>query len=920
METRKETIENVLFALKERAKELNCLYEVEELFNKPQTTLDEICHGIIRAIPAGWQYPDICKARIILGDRVFIPPGFVESPWAQSADLIVQDERLGSVSVYYNDERPAADEGPFLKEERRLVNTIAERLGRRVLHERLMMLFETGELKKSGGQWSVIITLLRQTDPRLLSRLARKMLNHLSWLRIEEADRLLAGFSRSVYGESGSEVGETNRPSQTGGAPELLSLSETIFQMAGRHLSDPEIFGSIQKWIREDRSGFLVKTLEDPATSLEEIGNSLDRFHHMETPGGELSPGRERGLRVSLIRRLLSDQPLFINIAERHTGIDDFLDLLRHIIGPARSHGRLGGKGAGLFLAGQILKTSARKDASFPSVRIPKTWYVASDGIIGFINHNDLEDIVEQKYEDINRVRAEYPYIVHVFKKSALPPEIVNGLSVALEDFGDTPLIVRSSSLLEDRVGTSFAGKYKSLFIANQGTKRERLDALVDAIAEVYASTFGPDPIGYRMERGLIDFHEEMGVLIQAVVGTKVGHFFFPAFAGVAFSRNEFRWSRRLRSTDGLLRMVPGLGTRAVDRVSDDYPILVAPGQPELRVNVTVDEQVRYSPRKIDVINLKTNSFETVEIRALLKDFGDQYPLLNRLTSVVEGDRLREPADWSSDERAEKLVMTFDGLIRRTPIIAQVMEVMTRLQEELQMPVDLEFAHDGKEPYLVQCRPQSFAGGSQPPAIPRDFRKEMVLFTANRYITNGVVSDLTHIVYVDPHAYSELASADEMLSVGKAVARLNEVLPRRRFILMGPGRWGSRGDIRLGVSVSYSDIHNAAMLVEIARRKADYLPEVSFGTHFFQDLVEEAIRYLPLYPDDEGVIFNERFLIDSPNVITALAPEFSRFEKVVRVIDVKSTTGGRLLQVLMNDEVGEAVGFFAGMRNDAAAG
>ena len=131
---------------------------------------------------------------------------------------------------------------------------------------------------------------------------------------------------------------------------------------------------------------------------------------------------------------------------------------------------------------------------------------------------------------------------------------------MVLDDFKDQPLIVRSSSLLEDRMGSSFSGKYKSLFLANQGGKRERLEALTDAIAEVYASTFGPDPIGYRAERGLLDFAEEMGIMIQEVVGTRVGDYFMPAFAGVAFSRNEFRWSPRIRREDGLLRLVPGLG------------------------------------------------------------------------------------------------------------------------------------------------------------------------------------------------------------------------------------------------------------------------------------------------------------------------------------------------------------------------
>ena len=96
-----------------------------------------------------------------------------------------------------------------------------------------------------------------------------------------------------------------------------------------------------------------------------------------------------------------------------------------------------------------------------------------------------------------------------------------------------------------------------------------------------------------------------------------------------------------------------------------------------------------------------------------------------------------------------------------------------------------------------------------------------------------------------------------MRDVGRAVGRLNKLLPKRQFILIGPGRWGSRGDIKLGVPVTYSDINNSAMLIEVARQKGNYLPDLSFGTHFFQDLVEASIRYLPLYPDDPEIAFQE---------------------------------------------------------------
>ena len=148
-----------------------------------------------------------------------------------------------------------------------------------------------------------------------------------------------------------------------------------------------------------------------------------------------------------------------------------------------------------------------------------------------------------------------------------------------------------------------------------------------------------------------------------------------------------------------------------------------------------------------------------------------------------------------------------------------------------------------------------------------------------------------------------LMERDELLRVGRAIGQLNRILPKRQFILMGPGRWGSRGDIKLGVSVTYSDISNTAVLLEVARKKGKYVPELSFGTHFFQDLVEAGIRYLPLYPDDSGIEFNEAFLTRSSNIFTDLVPEFASLSEIIRVIDVPKETGGRVLRVLMNADL-----------------
>jgi hypothetical protein len=175
-------------------------------------------------------------------------------------------------------------------------------------------------------------------------------------------------------------------------------------------------------------------------------------------------------------------------------------------------------------------------------------------------------------------------------------------------------------------------------------------------------------------------------------------------------------------------------------------------------------------------------------------------------------------------------------------------------------------------------------------------------------VSNGRVPDVTHVVYVDGAAYAALPTAVLMREVGETVGRLNRLLPKRQFVLMGPGRWGSRGDITLGVPVTYSQINNAAVLIEVARQRGNYVPDLSFGTHFFQDLVEAGIRYLPLYPDEPDVVFNEPFFRRAHNILAELLPDAAHLADVVRVIDVGREMQGKVLRVLLNAELDEAVG------------
>jgi len=916
-----EPDERLFGQLQARAKELEALYRVEEVLGRIDEPMDLVCPKIIEVIPLGWQHPEACVVRISLDGKAWTSPNFIETSWGQHAEITLGPRVAGAVSVFYTRPLPGAEEGPFLNTEKRLLATIAGRIGQRLAHQQVRdSAVRIGQHtpESERQEWRIVLQMLDQTDRSLYLRVVRRMLNHLCWSGIAGAESVLERFAADAARVEDVLRGEWNQPQRLQTMSFNQNIVDEVLRIASENLSDETVLKLVQKWIQEDKLSYLVQVV-NRNLSLSDVADAIRRYHHLADEEGETVSPNKRGIEVSLIRRFLSDQPQYINVARNFIGVRDFYHLLGRVVYTSSSQGRLGGKSAGLYLAWQVLKKKSARNELLADVRVPRTWYVASDSLIHFMHYNDFDEVVEQKYKPLNQVRFEYPHIVQTFKTASFPADILNGLSMALDEMGERPLIVRSSSLLEDRYGAAFSGKYRSLFLGNQGPKHKRLEALLDAIAEVYASMFGPDPMEYRAERGLIDVNEEMGILIQEVVGNQVGKYFLPSFAGVAFSHNEFRWSPRIERDDGLLRMVPGLGTRAVDRLSDDYPVLLAPGKPSLRVNTNPEEVARYSPRRIDLLNLETNAFETVELAEFLSQGGADLPGLHNIVSLYQDGHLSLPSAISGDFDPKQIVVTFDGLVKRTEFTRQVQAILDTLRDTLGVPVDIEFASDGRHFYLLQCRPQNLLGIDAPADIPRNAPKQDILFTACKYVGNGRISNISHIVYIVPERYSELGSRAEMIEVGRAVGRLNSLLPRRKFVLVGPGRWGSRGDIKLGANVTYADISNAACLIEIARRQGNYVPDLSFGTHFFQDLVEAGIKYLPLYPDEEGIVFNESFFLNSPNSFTEIAPEYASLAETVRVIDIPAFLDGKVLNILMNAEQEAAMGLLEGPTSKARA-
>ncbi len=914
MDNKNGSVKSIFRDLRERTKELDCLYKIEALLNEKHTSsLSGLFKRVIKVIPGGFLYPDDCCGRIIYKGEVISLKDNPKTPWCLEAPISIYGKILGKIEVFYRKRHDEMGSNPFLKQEKQLLKTIGERLAHAIFQFEYQKALTEAEALNGDAksvirkEWVIIVDLLKNTDQKLYSRIARKLANYLVWSGHKKAGELIQSFSRNEI--LLIQDADMNQPLQKRTLTGMVEIAATVFSLADDILTDDEILICVKKWIQEEKAADIVQVLGKYDSTMSEIVEAVTRYHFISSNDGfKLSDHTDMGLRVSMIRHFFFEQLDFINIAKNFIDIEDFFGLVQKIIYPMGSHGKLGGKSAGLFLAYNILVKSDQAEKLYSTLKMPKTWYVSSDGLPTFIHYNNLEDVTEQKYKEIDQVRMEYPQIIQLFKNSYFPPDILRGLSLALDDIGEKPIIVRSSSLLEDRLGTSFSGKYKSLFLANQGSRQERLEALTDAIAEVYASTFGPDPIEYRAERGLLDFYEEMGILIQEVVGHKAGPYFLPTYAGVAFSNNEFRWSPRIHRNDGLIRMVPGLGTRAVDRTSSDYPVLIAPGKPALKVNITPDDTARYAPQKLDVINMKTNQFETIDIQDFIKEYGRELPGINTVMSTYERNMLR-PITAMTDFQKEDLVVSFDGLRERTNFITLLYSILNTLKEKIGTPVDIEFASDGKHFYLLQCRPQSYSSGTKGSVIPKNIPTDKVIFSANKYVTNGLIPPISHIVYVDPEGYNSLTTIDDMKAVGRAVAKLNKVLPKRQFILIGPGRWGSRGDIKLGVSVTYSDFNNTAALIEVALKKGKYVPELSFGTHFFQDLVEANIRYLPLYPDDEGVDFNWSFLKNSKNILKDIVPEYEYLSHTLRIIDVPASTQGQFLRILTNADQDQAVGF-----------
>jgi pyruvate,water dikinase len=616
-----------------------------------------------------------------------------------------------------------------------------------------------------------------------------------------------------------------------------------------------------------------------------------------EDPQGTDHDQKASLMKTQLIKMIITRDESLFPLCERYFALSDLLSIGKRMIGT----GLIGGKSVGMLLARKILEASDEKwvnllethDSYFVGSDVFYTYVILSDCWWQRHELKDQEDFLEQA----EGIRAK-------LLSGIFPREIMEQFENMLNYFGQAPIIVRSSSLLEDAYGNAFSGKYESVFCVNQGTPEERLSGFLEAVRTVYASAMSREALSYRAHWGLLQRDEQMALLVQRVSGSFHGNLYFPNAAGVAYSFNPFVWNARIDPSRGLIRLVFGLGTRAVERHDDDYTRLVALNEPLLRPEGKYDDIRRYTQRFVDILDLKKNRIVSYPFEKVAATAGD-IPL-DLFASPEKVSGLTSPRIDPNPS------LNFLKLLTATPFLKDMQDMLQTLQEAYKNPVDVEFTLNFPQESdyrinLLQCRPFQFAGEFRKIRPPDDISKDAVILkTCGPIIGQTIVKKIDRIIYVLPSRYSRMSMSDRY-SVARMIGNLTKKQGREKNImLIGPGRWGTRMPA-LGIPVSFPEIVNVSFLCELVTMHEGLVPDFSFGTHFFNDLVEMDIVYMGLFPKKQGYIMNEDFILNQPNRLSKIVPNAASFTDSIHVCDLDENLSGHTVYIHVDTRKQEGI-------------
>lgn len=658
-------------------------------------------------------------------------------------------------------------------------------------------------------------------------------------------------------------------------------FSPTMFFPHRLCLSAPERIVNITDGVSVSRFYQLVGIESSPGGA--QHLDSWERFFIEAHEKQSADPAENENLVTAMAERLLGTDPRFLTMIKRNCTVADLLAVKERLIGS----GKTGGKTTGMLLSRWIIRRLLPELA--PIMEPHDSWYLGSDVFYTYLIHNNLWKLRMQQCTEAGYF-TQAPVLQEGILAGEFPDHLRSQFIRTLEYFGQTPIIVRSSSLLEDSFGHAFAGKYESVFCVNTGSPDDRLQAFESAVRRVFASTMDTSALAYRLQRGLDAQDEQMAILVQRVSGSPFGGFFMPAAAGVGYSWSAWRWHRDIDPAAGMVRVVAGLGTRAVDRTGSDYPRLISIDKPKLDATGGANRG-RYCQHSVDGLDLTQRALLTRSLESVI-------PLLPPWLADLLAEHNTDAEQQLEERGIRKSVHmgTCPGVASDQKLLATLGSIMQTLQMEYATPVDIEFTVNWAQGgdfmiNLLQCRPLKTPGAPKDSEglciddamLARYPKKDVFFYLRQEAMGPQLHEKIGTVIKVDPKAYYELAYKEKP-TVARMIGKLNALLGDEQGALMflSPGRIGTTSP-ELGVPVTFAEIRNMKILCEMAYSEAGYQPELSFGSHFFQDLVEADVFYGAISEDPEQALFNADFFTGAQDLLRTFLPECPLPEGLISV-------------------------------------
>jgi len=503
----------------------------------------------------------------------------------------------------------------------------------------------------------------------------------------------------------------------------------------------------------------------------------------------------------------------------------------------------IGGKGRSLLYGLRKLRDSG--DPQLAASLVPESIYFGIDLFHQFLDSvSGLDALIA--HDDPEQLEC-------AFLQTPLPELICGAVRRFLSEI-QVPIVVRSSSRLEDSVMHSFAGKYRSTFLLNDDPSLDkRAHDVEEEIKRIYARIYFPKAVSYRIKHELGG--DDMGIILMRMSGHWRGPYYYPTMAGVGYSQNYRRWNPRLRQEDGVLRIVFGMGTMSTKR---GYARTFSLTNPNLRPEGNNPEKVAFHAQEnfhvIDPLN--GTDVTTIDVKKQWRHLLKFHPDFDAYAQVYHYDA--EGGYFTSLdctmmklEAGTKICFTFENFPRKYPrFFSRMKNTLTLLEDAMGVPADIEFAYNPIEDRLVLIQSRPFWSPALADATIPDLTGCHTLLHADRMVTPGRIDDIQTILYVDDVLYY---SNPDFYSVARGIGEFNK--QGEKYILVAPGRVGSSNP-ELGVPVQYNELTNCRCIVELGIPRLGFMPELSYGTHFFSDLAVDNVLYMPVFEGEGRSVFD----------------------------------------------------------------